>query len=144
MRHQPGAFDGTGYTCQLLKGALLAELSGIDVVCDFCSRDVAAGGEGAPLVPAFHQARFAQTGLNVAVLNRGGMANLSWLPTTDEATGFSCGPGNMLIDQWCHLKRGPPFDFGGAWASQGKVQDQLLEQEQALALALEQAQADPF
>lgn len=128
VRHQPGAHDGTGYTCQLLNGALLAELSGIDVVCDFRSRDVAAGGQGAPLVPAFHQARFSQPGVNLAVLNLGGMANLTLLPATGAVTGFDCGPGNVLIDQWCQLKRGMAFDASGAWARQGQVQTALLAQ----------------
>ena len=77
VRHRPGEFDGTGYTLQLNSPALLAELSGIDVVADFRSRDVAAGGQGAPLVPAFHRALFGRAGETVAVLNLGGIANLT-------------------------------------------------------------------
>jgi anhydro-N-acetylmuramic acid kinase len=128
VRHQPQAHDGSGYTCQLLNGALLAELSGIDVVCDFRSRDVAAGGQGAPLVPAFHAARFAQPGRAVAVLNLGGMGNLSLLPAQGGASGFDCGPGNVLIDQWCQQQRGTAFDDGGSWAARGQVNATLLAQ----------------
>ncbi len=126
VRHQPQTHDETGYTCQLLNGALLAELSGIDVVCDLRSRDVAAGGQGAPLVPAFHAARFARPGEDVAVLNLGGIANFSLLPATGPAIGFDCGPGNVLMDQWCQQRRGQAFDSGGAWAAKGRVQPGLL------------------
>ncbi|MCC9598542.1 anhydro-N-acetylmuramic acid kinase [Rubrivivax sp. JA1055] len=126
VRHRPREFDGTGYTLQLLNGALLAELSGIDVVCDFRSRDVAAGGEGAPLVPAFHAEVFASPGEHVAVLNLGGIANLTLLPADGAVSGFDCGPGNALLDLWiqCHLGR--PYDDGGAWASGGRVDTALL------------------
>ncbi len=126
VRHRPQAYDGTGYTCQLLNGALLAELTGIDVVCDLRSRDVAAGGQGAPLVPAFHAARFGKADCNLAVLNLGGIANLSWLPAAGAATGFDCGPGNVLIDQWCQLRLGQAFDAAGALAASGKVLAPLL------------------
>jgi anhydro-N-acetylmuramic acid kinase len=126
VRHQPQAFDGTGYTLQLLNGALLAEQTGIDVVCDFRSRDVAAGGQGAPLVPAFHAERFAVAGMDIAVLNLGGIANLTLLPAAGPALGFDCGPGNALMDIWCgtHLRKA--FDDGGRWAASGKVQAALL------------------
>ena len=126
VRHQPQAHDETGYTCQLLNGALLAELTGIDVVCDLRSRDLAAGGQGAPLVPAFHAARFARPGEDVAVLNVGGIANFSLLPDDGLASGFDCGPGNVLMDQWCQQRLGQAFDAGGAWAASGQVQPQLL------------------
>jgi anhydro-N-acetylmuramic acid kinase len=126
VRHQPGLHDGCGYTLQLINGALLAELCGIDVVCDFRSRDVAAGGQGAPLVPAFHAARFGQPGQDVAVLNLGGMANLSLLPANGAASGFDCGPGNVLLDLWCQQQRGRAFDAAGAWAASGHVHQPLL------------------
>ncbi len=128
VRHRPGEFDGTGYTTQLANGALLAELCGIDVVCDFRSRDVAAGGQGAPLVPAFHAACFAQPGLDVAVLNLGGIANLSLLPAHGEVQGFDCGPGNVLMDLWCQRHRGQAFDADGAWAGSGRVHPDWLTQ----------------
>ena len=127
VRHRPGEFDGCGYTSQLLNGALLAELSGIDVVCDFRSRDVAAGGQGAPLVPAFHAACFAQPGMDVAVLNLGGIANLTLLPGSGGITGFDTGPANALMDHWCQQHRGLAFDANGSWAAQGQVLPDLLQ-----------------
>jgi anhydro-N-acetylmuramic acid kinase len=128
VRHQPGAFDGTGYTLQLNNPALLAELCRIDVVADFRSRDVAAGGQGAPLVPAFHQSVFGGSGVPIAVLNLGGMANLTVLgeQTHDEVLGFDCGPGNVLMDAWCLQHRGASFDQDGAWARNGQVHAGLL------------------
>ena len=126
VRHRPGEFDGTGYTLQLLNGALLAELSSIDVVCDFRSRDVAAGGQGAPLVPGFHAAVFDQQGLRQAVLNLGGMANLSLLPGDGSVLGFDCGPGNVLLDLWTEQHLGQAYDANGAWAAGGKVDRALL------------------
>ena len=119
VRHRPGEFDGTGYTLQLANGALLAEITGIDVVCDFRSRDVAAGGQGAPLVPAFHAACFTKVGQDVAVLNLGGIANLTLLPCQGQVLGFDCGPGNVLMDLWCLRHRGQAFDAAGAWAPLG-------------------------
>ena len=106
VRHRPQEFDGTGYTLQLMNGALLAELCGIDVVCDLRSRDVAAGGQGAPLVPALHAALFAVPGEDVAVLNLGGIGNLTLLPADGPVRGFDCGPGNALLDLWCQRHQG--------------------------------------
>lgn len=128
VRHQPQAFDGTGYTLQLNNPALLAELTGIDVVADFRSRDVAAGGQGAPLVPAFHQAFFGRAGETVATLNIGGISNLTVLGPlqTDDVLGFDCGPGNALMDAWCKQHTGQPFDADGAWAAAGLVHQDLL------------------
>ena len=96
VRHRPES----GYTIQLVNGALLAELTGIRVVCDFRSRDIAAGGEGAPLVPAFHRAVFAHPQQSRAVVNIGGIANITHLPVAGTVTGFDCGPGNVLMDGW--------------------------------------------
>ena len=146
VRHQPQSFDGTGYTLQLNSPALLAELTGIDVVADFRSRDVAAGGQGAPLVPAFHQSAFGQADQMLVVLNLGGMSNLSVLgaqPATqppvvgaadgsqrddrgNDVLGFDCGPGNVLMDAWCRQHTGQPFDADGAWAAAGRVHGELL------------------
>ena len=128
VRHRPGEFDGTGYTIQLNSPALLAELCGIDVVADLRSRDVAAGGQGAPLVPAFHRAVFARAGATVAVLNIGGIANLTVLHADGRTIGFDCGPGNVLMDHWCRLHTGRPYDDGGAWAASGRVDPPLLAQ----------------
>lgn len=126
VRHRPQAFDGTGYTLQLGNPALLAELTGIDVVADFRSRDVAAGGQGAPLVPAFHQGVFGQPGQSRCVLNIGGISNLSVLRADGQVLGFDCGPGNALLDHWCQRHRGQPYDAGGAWAASGHVHAPLL------------------
>lgn len=126
VRHRPGEFDGLGYTCQLMNGALLAERTGIDVVCDFRTRDVAAGGQGAPLVPAFHAGCFGRPGVDVAVLNLGGIANLTLLGRDGRVLGFDCGPGNMLMDLWCQRHLGQPFDEGGRWAAGGRIDELLL------------------
>ena len=128
VRHRPQFFDGTGYSLQLNNPALLAELTGIDVVADFRSRDVAAGGQGAPLVPAFHQSVFGRAGETVAALNIGGISNLTVLgpDLTDDVLGFDCGPGNALMDAWCQRHLGAPFDADGAWAASGRVVPDLL------------------
>lgn len=126
VRHRPGEFDGVGYTMQLNNPALLAELCDIDVVADFRSRDVAAGGQGAPLVPAFHADVFGRTDAMVQVLNIGGIANLSVLGADGSVVGFDCGPGNALMDFWCQQHTGQPFDACGAWATNGQVVPALL------------------
>ena len=127
VRHRPQEFDGTGYTLQLNSPALLAELCGIAVVADFRSRDIAAGGQGAPLVPPFHQAFFGRSEQTLAVLNIGGISNITVLdPTSTELIGFDCGPGNALMDAWCQTHMGQPFDDGGTWAASGRVQTSLL------------------
>ena len=128
VRHRPGEFDGVGYTLQLNQPALLAERCGIDVVADFRSRDVAAGGQGAPLVPPFHAAFFGLQRDVGAVLNIGGIANVSILRAgaADTVVGFDCGPGNALMDAWCLRHTGARFDAGGAWAASGQVQEALL------------------
>lgn len=129
VRHQPQAFGGSGYTLQLNSPALLAELTGIDVIADFRSRDVAAGGQGAPLVPAFHQSVFGRQGDTVAILNVGGISNLTVLgpQLTDDVLGLDCGPGNALMDGWCQQHLGHAFDAEGAWAASGQVHSGLLE-----------------
>ena len=126
VRHQPGLHDGIGYTLQINNPSLLAERAGIRVVADFRSRDIAAGGQGAPLVPAFHHHVFAQAGQTIAVLNIGGIANLSVL-TDQVVTGFDCGPGNVLLDHWCQQHTGEPFDREGALAASGQVIPELLK-----------------
>jgi anhydro-N-acetylmuramic acid kinase len=124
VRHRPDSVDG--YTIQLLNGALLAEQTGIDVVCDLRSRDVAAGGQGAPLVPAFHRACFGGAGRDMAVLNLGGIANLSLLFADGRTGGFDTGPANCLMDGWVARHRGQAFDADGAWAATGQVLPELL------------------
>lgn len=123
VRHRPDS----GYTVQLNAPALLAELSGIDVIADFRSRDVAAGGQGAPLVPPFHAAIFgAQHGR--AVLNLGGIANVTLLSPGQPVRGFDTGPANVFLDGWCQRHLGQPYDADGRWAASGQVLAPLLEQ----------------
>jgi anhydro-N-acetylmuramic acid kinase len=122
IRHEPAR----GFSIQIGNPALLAELTGISVVSDFRRRDLAAGGQGAPLVPAFHEALFA-TGKRCAVLNIGGFSNLSLLEPSRQVHGFDCGPGNVLLDAWIDQQRGERFDRDGAWAASGQVQPELLQ-----------------
>ncbi|MDY0308780.1 MAG: anhydro-N-acetylmuramic acid kinase [Castellaniella sp.] len=119
VRHAPES----GYTLQINAPARLAERTGIAVVADFRSRDVAAGGQGAPLVPAFHAACFG-CGTGRAVLNLGGIANLTVLD--DPVRGFDTGPANMLMDAWIQRHQGLAYDRDGAWAAQGSCHDALL------------------
>lgn len=126
VRHQPQAFDATGYTIQLNQPALLAELTGIDVVADFRSRDVAAGGQGAPLVPPFHRAFFGGIAPEVGVLNIGGISNITLIREGQSLVGFDCGPGNALMDAWCKSHIGADFDRDGNWAAGGQLIPKLL------------------
>ncbi len=121
VRHRPDA----GYTLQLLDGALLAEHTGVAVVCDFRSADVAAGGQGAPLVPAFHAAAFSHATRRRVIVNIGGIANVSLLAPGEPVRGFDCGPGNALLDGWSERHTGAAYDDGGAWAS-GETHDDAL------------------
>jgi anhydro-N-acetylmuramic acid kinase len=123
IRHEPQH----GYTLQLNNPALLVELCDITVVADFRSRDIAAGGEGAPLVPAFHAARFADPQLHRVILNIGGIANLTNLQPGKPVQGFDCGPGNMLLDAWVQHHRGTAYDANGAWAASGTALPALLD-----------------
>lgn len=116
--HRPGA----GYTWQIGDGKLLAELTHIDVVSDFRSADVAAGGEGAPLAPLYHAALASALAKPLAVLNIGGVANVTWIgDQTDGILAFDTGPGNALIDDWAWSHTGKPFDADGALARHGTV-----------------------
>jgi len=124
VRHRPDA----GYTIQLNAPAALAELARIDVIADFRSRDVAAGGQGAPLVPGLHASVFTAEHPR-AVVNIGGISNITGLPGTGAATpviGFDCGPGNVLIDAWALEHLGEPIDRDGRWAAGGHVDPGLL------------------
>jgi len=127
IRHQSDLPYPLAYTHQTLNSALLAELTGIDVIADFRSRDIAASGHGAPLVPAFHAQQFANDQAT-AILNLGGIANLTLLSSNGEVNGFDCGPGNLLMDIWIANQQGHHFDKDGAWALQGKVNEALLAQ----------------
>jgi anhydro-N-acetylmuramic acid kinase len=123
VRHAPHQ----GYTIQLDNPALLVELTGITVVADFRSRDIAAGGQGAPLVPAFHDALFRSPDAHRVILNLGGIANLTNLAPESATTGFDCGPGNILMDAWAQRHLGQRYDHDGAWAATGKVLPELID-----------------
>lgn len=122
IRHRPKC----GYTRQTNNPALLAELSGIDVIADFRSRDIAAGGQGAPLVPAFHQAVFGSAKECRVVANIGGIGNISILDR-GLVTGFDTGPGNVLMDSWIMQHQGKAYDADGAWAASGSTIPALLQ-----------------
>ena len=116
-----------GYTLQLGNAALLAELTGICVVSDFRSRDIAAGGQGAPLVPAFHDRVLRHPEIHRVIVNIGGISNVTNLSPHVATSGFDCGPGNLLMDAWCMQHQGRPYDERGDWAAAGKVLPNLLQ-----------------
>jgi anhydro-N-acetylmuramic acid kinase len=122
VRHRPEK----SYTWQINNPALLAEMTRIDVIADFRSRDVAAGGQGAPLVPAFHSTIFGAKGETRVVCNLGGISNITILSATGGVHGFDCGPANALLDEWAHRHLKRPFDDGGRFAAQGQVDRPLL------------------
>lgn len=123
IRHCPEL----GYTLQIGNAALLSELTGVTVVSDFRSRDIAAGGQGAPLVPAFHDYLLRHPDIHRVILNIGGISNLTNLPPRTTTSGFDCGPGNLLMDAWCMRHTGKSYDDNGAWAASGQVIPALLE-----------------
>ncbi len=122
LRHRPDA----GYTLQIGNAAVLAELTGITVVSDFRSRDIAAGGQGAPLVPAFHAHALRHPSIHRVIANIGGIANLTDLPPAGQVRGWDTGPGNMLLDAWVQQHRGARYDKAGDWAASGQVNAGLL------------------
>lgn len=125
IRHRPHL----GFSLQIGDPNLVAEITGIPVVSDFRRRDLAAGGQGAPLVPAFHQALFQHPTINRIILNLGGIANVSVLPAgqPDKVYGYDTGPANMLMDAWCKRHTGQNYDQDGAWAANGVANQHLLE-----------------
>lgn len=127
LRHQPTG--SAPFSLQIGNPAIIAEACGILTVADFRRRDVAAGGQGAPLVPAFHQAFFGSRSENRCILNLGGIANITWLPADVHATvfGFDTGPANALLDAWCQHQTGRAYDADGHWAAEGTVDEALLE-----------------
>jgi anhydro-N-acetylmuramic acid kinase len=128
IRHRPHAAHP--FTRQIGNPSVIAEDTGITTVADFRARDLAAGGEGAPLVPAFHRWLFRKPGVNRAIVNIGGVANITWLPAEEHCAvlGFDTGPGNTLLDQWIARHRKEPYDRDGAWAASGRVQNEMLAQ----------------
>lgn len=126
IRHQP---DGEQrFSLQIGDPNVIAERTGIQTIADFRRRDMAAGGQGAPMVPAFHRAWFGNEDENRCIVNIGGITNITWLPAgnADAATGFDTGPGNALLDAWCLDQTGRPYDENGDWARQGQVNTALL------------------
>lgn len=126
IRHRPDS--KTPYTLQIGDASRISELTGISTVSDFRRRDIAAGGQGAPLVPAFHRAVFGSETENRCIVNIGGMSNVSYLSknTEDKTAGFDTGPGNILLDSWCLLQTGNSYDKDGNWARSGKLSTDLL------------------
>jgi anhydro-N-acetylmuramic acid kinase len=122
VRHRPEK----GYTRQINNPALLAEMTNIDVIADFRSRDVAAGGQGAPLVPAFHATVFGAKNETRVVCNLGGISNITILAANGAVRGFDCGPANALLDEWAHRHLQKPYDDGGKFAASGEVNRPLL------------------
>ena len=116
-----------GNSLQLGNPSRIAALTGIDTVADFRRADIAAGGQGAPLVPAFHKVMFGSTGESRAIVNIGGIANITVLPARGAVTGFDTGPGNALLDEWIAFQRKQPFDRDGRWAGSGALNEALLK-----------------
>lgn len=126
VKHHPNAKNA--FTLQIGDPNTITHLTGITTIADFRRKDMAAGGQGAPLAPLFHQSYFLDNGVRRAVLNIGGIANISLLKhdTHSELVGFDSGPGNVLMDSWISLKQGLPYDAGGQWAASGSVHPGLL------------------
>lgn len=124
VRHRPQA--DPPFTWQLGDGNVIAERCGIATVADFRRRDVAAGGQGAPLMPAFHAALLGSSNEDRAALNLGGIANFTLLPAAGDVRGFDTGPANALMDAWCERHTGRPYDAAGAFAASGQVNPTLL------------------
>ncbi|GGI69597.1 anhydro-N-acetylmuramic acid kinase [Shewanella gelidii] len=131
VRHMPSL--EIGFTLQIGDPNTIAVATGIDVIADFRRKDIALGGQGAPLVPAFHQQLFATPEQHRMILNIGGIANVTYLPAEDsnnqsQVVGFDTGPGNTLLDAWCQQVKGEPYDDNGAWAKEGTTDATLLQQ----------------
>lgn len=127
VRHlPPSATTGQPFSLQIGDPNTIAELTGITTVADFRRRDIAAGGEGAPLAPAFHAAAFGDAGKRRAIVNIGGIANVTLL-LAGEVSGFDTGPGNTLLDQWIGRHRGEAYDPLGSWSAEGEVLPELLD-----------------
>jgi len=128
LRHRPAGTTQHPFSLQIGDPNIIAQKTGITTLADFRRRDMAAGGQGAPLVPAFHQAMFASPQVERAIVNIGGIANLTWLPPgTKPVLGFDTGPGNVLMDAWIGHVKGETYDREGAWAASGKASKQLLQ-----------------
>ncbi|MDN6318859.1 MAG: anhydro-N-acetylmuramic acid kinase [Marinobacter sp.] len=126
LRHQPAGLGR--FSLQVGNPSIIAEKTRVTTVGDFRSRDMAAGGQGAPLVPAFHQYFFGSDTEDRCILNLGGIANITWIPSRQDspATGFDTGPANALMDAWCEEQTGRAYDEDGQWAQEGIVDQALL------------------
>ncbi len=124
--HQPNG--DKPFTMQIGDSNIIAAKTGITTVADFRRKDMALGGQGAPLVPAFHHTIFDVTNSTVVVLNIGGISNISVLKPNGEVVGYDTGPGNMLMDAWCQKNQGVGYDKDATWASQGQVIPKLMQQ----------------
>jgi len=124
IRHLP--FSNPGFTLQIADPNIIAAETGITTVADFRRKDMALGGQGAPLVPAFHQHIFASEKIDRAIVNIGGIANLSLISKARPVIGFDTGPGNVLMDAFIQLHHGKNHDENGSWAAQGNVHPDLL------------------
>lgn len=133
VRHYPGSPTSSGFSLQVGDPNIIAETTGITTVADFRRRDIAAGGQGAPLVPAFHRAAFQTSTEDRVILNLGGIANITYLPANgilaSEGTvlGYDTGPANTLLDGWCWKHTGKRFDQDGQWARSGSCDTTLLQ-----------------
>lgn len=128
IRHRPrSAGTHEQFTLQIGDPNILVQNTGITTVADFRRRDMAAGGQGAPLAPTFHHEMFHSTQESRCILNIGGMSNVTYLPKSGEVIGFDTGPGNVLMDAWIRSFGSHHYDKGGAWAAEGKVNQELLE-----------------
>lgn len=128
VRHSPPAENNSAFSLQIGDPTIIAARTGCTVVADFRRADMAQGGQGAPLVPAFHQRLFSSPDKNRVILNIGGIANITLLANDGHCLGYDTGPGNILLDSWCHSQLGKPYDNNGDWGSAGKVNAQLLNQ----------------
>ncbi len=124
IRHRPNY--ATPFTLQISDPNTIAQQTGITTIADFRRRDMAAGGQGAPLAPAFHHNMFRSEQKTRVIINIGGIANITWLPQNGESIGFDVGPGNTLMDAWSQIHLLKPYDKNGAWASSGKLDRGLL------------------
>ncbi|MDO3386712.1 anhydro-N-acetylmuramic acid kinase [Gilvimarinus sp. SDUM040013] len=126
IRHRPPGHSDTPFTWQIGDPNIIAQRTGICTVADLRRRDMAAGGQGAPLVPAFHQSVFTHPQVNRAIINIGGIGNISWLQPGQPALGFDTGPGNTLMDAWILKHQGKKYDANGNWAREGEPDSELL------------------
>ncbi len=127
VRHNPPGDNSAANSLQIGDPNIIAARTGITVVADFRRKDMALGGQGAPLVPAFHREVFADSQKNRVIVNIGGIANLTFLPVEGDCIGFDSGPGNVLMDLWSQRHLGTAYDSSGDWAAGGVVNQQLLE-----------------